>query len=132
MSFVQRRAAQGSLFFMGISALLQLAASLYPRSGGLLEGHLRLRHLLFQPPTSTRRGGLAVQLLMAKKRKTDVNLRRDMCPVPWGPAVQVTLAFLAARGLPSEGADPDSIVIPDIDHHRDTGAARAPTVRRSS
>jgi len=132
MSFVQRRAAQGSLFFMGISALLHLATSLYPRSGGLLEGHLRLRHLLFQPPTSARRGGLAVQLLMAKKRKTDVDLRRDMYPVPWGPAVQATLAFLAARGLLSEGADPDSIVFPDIDPIRDTVAARALTVRRSS
>ena len=107
--------SQGSLFFLGITALLRLAAVLYPRSSGLLDGNLRLGHLLFQPPGPSFQGGLVVRLILPKKGKKTVDARFDSHPVPMGPAVTALLSFLRARGLLIPGAPAGAAVFPDID-----------------
>ena len=47
LAYVEHRAVQ-SLFYCEISALLLVAASLFSRTTGLLEGHVRRRHILYQ------------------------------------------------------------------------------------
>jgi predicted RecA/RadA family phage recombinase len=121
-----------SLFFKGVFALLSLASALYPRSTGLLNGHLRLQHLLFQPPTDTARGGLVVRLILPKKNKRTIDLRHDSHPVPMGPVVTAVLAFLHARGLVVPGAPPDAVIFPDIHPTSDVEIAPALTVHRST
>lgn len=104
-----------SLFYLEMHALLHLATVLYPRSSGLLDGHLRLRHLLFQTPSPSRVGGLVVQLVLPKKNKRTVDIRHDSHPVPMGPAVIAVLTLLRALGLLQASASPEAVVFPGID-----------------
>ena len=125
--------ADGSLFFKEMAAILHLSAVLYPRPSALLEGHLRLNHLLLQPPDPPRsRGGLVVRLLLPKSNKKTVDERRDSHPVPMGPAVISVLSFLQARGLLQQGAPSDAIIFPEIDPSNDSIINAALSVDRST
>jgi hypothetical protein len=132
ISYVEEKAATGSLFYLQLHALLQLAAAVYPRSSGLLEGHLRLRHILFQPPSPRARGGLVVQLILPKTNKRSVDLRHDSHPVMMGPAVVAVLALLHAHGLLAPDASPDAVVFQEVNPRTNRVTAPALTVRRST
>lgn len=124
--------AHRNLFYCEMAALLSLAAAIYPRSSGLLGGHLRLRHILVQPPDGTFKGGVVVQLILPKKNKRSVDLRHDSHPIPMGPAALALLTFLRASGLLGPGRSPDAVVFPDLDPSTGSLLAPALSVSRST
>ena len=95
----------GGLFYFEMHALLEMAADLYPRLSGLLEGHLRLRHVLLALPGPGRQGGMVAQFILPKKNEKEVDLRHDSHPIAMGPTVTAVLARLSS----------DKIVFPDVD-----------------
>ena len=124
--------AHTNLFYLEMHALLLLATELYPRASSLLDGHLRLQHILFQPPTPRRQGGLVVRLILPKMNKRTSDIRHDNYPVPMGPSVLVILSYLQALGLLDPAARPDAIVFPELDPANGTIVAPALSVTRST
>jgi hypothetical protein len=131
ISFTEACSANNS-FFLCMHTLLLVSQALYCRPSSLLAGRLRRSHLSSMPASSSSQGGLVLNLMLPKKRKTKADRRLDAHPIPNGPAVRSLLSLLDALGILAEGSTPDAIVFPDIDPF--TGAIIKPalTVRRST